>query len=227
MARALFSWALQKCYCKENPFEHIKTKRQDEKKRIIIPPNTRQKIKDYLLEKNPIFLIILELVFTSLLRPAEIARIQIKQIHLKEQYIFMPADKTKNGHNRHAFCIGLNRGCGRTASEGEVMMIAPLLNNTADDWYLIGADFKPGKSPMPVAKYTKTWDKMRKALHLPDEMQLYSLRDTGINNMLKSGIDPLTVMQAADHHDLAMTTRYANHADPNLIQTLEEHAPKF
>ena len=216
MARALFSWALQKCYCKENPFEHIKTKRQDEKKRIIIPPNTRQKIKDYLLEKNPIFLIILELVFTSLLRPAEIARIQIKQIHLQEQYIFMPADKTKNGHNRHAFL-----------SKELVMMIAPLLNNTADDWYLIGADFKPGKSPMPVTKYTKTWDKMRKALHLPNEMQLYSLRDTGINNMLKSGIDPLTVMQAADHHDLAMTTRYANHADPNLIQTLEEHAPKF
>ena len=216
MARALFSWALQKCYCKENPFEHIKTKRQDEKKRIIIPPNTRQKIKDYLLEKNPVFLIILELVFTSLLRPAEIARIQIKQIHLKEQYIFMPADKTKNGHNRHAFL-----------SKELVMMIAPLLNNTADDWYLIGADFRPGKSPMPVTKYTKTWDKMRKALHLPDEMQLYSLRDTGINNMLKSGIDPLTVMQAADHHDLAMTTRYANHADPNLIQTLEEHAPKF
>ena len=216
MARALFSWALQKCYCKENPFEHIKTKRQDEKKRIIIPPNTRQKIKDYLLEKNPIFLIILELVFTSLLRPAEIARIQIKQIHLKEQYIFMPADKTKNGHNRHAFL-----------SKELVMMIAPLLNNTADDWYLIGADFRPGKSPMPVTKYTKTWDKMRKALHLPNEMQLYSLRDTGINNMLKSGIDPLTVMQAADHHDLAMTTRYANHADPNLIQTLEEHAPKF
>ena len=58
-------------------------------------------------------------------------------------------------------------------------------------------------------------------------MQLYSLRDTGINNMLKSGIDPLTVMQHADHHDLAMTTRYANHADPNLIKKIAENAPKF
>lgn len=68
---------------------------------------------------------------------------------------------------------------------------------------------------------------MRKELVLPQEMQLYSLRDTGINNMLKAGIDPLTVMQAADHHDLSMTTRYANHADPNLMRTLQEQAPDF
>jgi integrase len=76
-------------------------------------------------------------------------------------------------------------------------------------------------------QYVKVWDKMRRSLKLPQEMQLYSLRDTGINNMLKAGIDPLTVMQAADHHDLSMTTRYANHADPNLIRTLTELAPKF
>ena len=80
---------------------------------------------------------------------------------------------------------------------------------------------------MTTKNYRKVWDKLRNALKLPKEMQLYSLRDTGINNMLKSGIDPLTVMQAADHHDLSMTTRYANHVDPNLIQTLQDQSPMF
>ena len=68
---------------------------------------------------------------------------------------------------------------------------------------------------------------MRTALKLPEEMQLYSLRDTGINEMLKCGIDPLTVMQHADHHDLSMTTRYANHVDPHLVETISKKAPNF
>lgn len=63
---------------------------------------------------------------------------------------------------------------------------------------------------------------MRNKLHIPDEMQLYSLRDTGIFDKIKAGVDPLTVMQAADHHDLAMTTRYANHYDPNMVHIISE-----
>jgi hypothetical protein len=45
--------------------------------------------------------------------------------------------------------------------------------------------------------------------------------------MLKCGIDPLTVMQHADHHDLSMTTRYANHVDPHLVETISTKAPQF
>ena len=75
--------------------------------------------------------------------------------------------------------------------------------------------------------YGNVWENMRKAIGLPQEMQLYSLRDTGINGMLKAGIDPLSVMQAADHSDLSMTTRYANHADPDLFRELNEKAPSF
>ena len=46
-------------------------------------------------------------------------------------------------------------------------------------------------------------------------------------NAKLAGIDPLTVMQHADHHDLAMTTRYANHADEHLIETIVRNAPEF
>lgn len=216
MARALFAWAVQKCYCKENPFEHLKVKREEEKKRVLIPTETRLKIRNYYAEQNPNYLIVLELVFTSLLRPREISRVQIKQVNLKEHYIYMPADKTKNGHHRYAFL-----------SEELCNMIAPLIEGKNSEWYLITQGYVPGKEQMDSKRYRKTWDKMRNILKLPQEMQLYSLRDTGINNMLKAGIDPLTVMQAADHHDLSMTTRYANHADPNLIRTLNELAPAF
>lgn len=216
MARALFAWAVQKCYCKENPFELLKIKREEAKKRILIPEPTRAIIRNHFESVLPEYVVVMELVFTSLLRPKEISRVQVKQINLQEKYIYMPEDKTKNGHHRYAFL-----------SDELCAKLQPLIARAKPEWYLFSSNYHTGKDPMSSMRYTKDWDKMRRALKLPAEMQLYSLRDTGINNMLKAGIDPLTVMQAADHHDLRMTTRYANHADPNLIRTLQQHAPSF
>jgi site-specific recombinase XerD len=85
----------------------------------------------------------------------------------------------------------------------------------------------PGKKHIAYSRFRKDWQDMREALGLPDEMQLYSLRDTGLNEMLKGGIDSLSVMQHADHHDLSITTRYANHVDPHLVDTISEKAPAF
>lgn len=65
------------------------------------------------------------------------------------------------------------------------------------------------------------------AYRLPDEYQLYSLKDTAINSMLKAGVDDLSVMQAAGHKDLKMTVIYANHHDAALIDNLNKKAPKF
>ena len=76
-------------------------------------------------------------------------------------------------------------------------------------------------------RFSKDWIRIREDLGLPAAMQLYSLRDTGINEMLHAGIDALSVMQAADHHDLAMTTRYANHANADLVRVISSKAPSF
>lgn len=216
MARAFFAWAKEKCYCKENPFELMKTKKEEKKKRILIPADTRKQIKSYFEDKKPAYIAVMELVYTSLLRPTEICRIQIKQIDLQNGTIYMPPDKTKNGNERYAFL-----------SEELCERLRQQIAGKQKDMYLFGTGYIPKKDPISSKMLRKDWDKMRKALQLPDEMQLYSLRDTGINNMLLAGIDPLTVMQAADHHDLAMTTRYANHANPNMIRTLSELAPTF
>jgi len=95
------------------------------------------------------------------------------------------------------------------------------------NYFLFGTDLLPSDTRVSNKRYRNEWQKVRKKLKLPAEMQLYSLRDTGINEMLKSGIDNLTVMQHADHSDLSITTIYANHADSQLINKIYENAPKF
>lgn len=218
MARAFFSWAREKCYVKENPFELMRTKREGEKRRTLVPAETRGMISEYLEGRGEAgMLCVCRLVFNSLIRPKEIREIRLRDISLEGRYITIPAGSAKNHHERYAAITdevcGYIRGLHVERYRGE--------------YYLFGEDFMPSRRQIGGARFRKEWDRIRKALRLPQTMQLYSLRDTGINNLLKAGVDPLTVMQHADHHDLAMTTRYANHADPNLIRTIRENAPEF
>lgn len=216
-ARALFAWAVDKCYCKENPFSNIKTKREAEKKRVLIPAETRKRITDYCMKNNMGLLIVSQLVYSSLIRPKEIRCIKVGDVFLKEHYIHIRSENAKTHFSRIA-----------TMNPVLESLVADWIKGASDDFYLIGSkDYAAGTKPLPHSRFSKDWIKMRKELDLPDTMQLYSLRDTGINEMLKSGIDPLTVMQHADHHDLSMTTRYANHVDPNLVEIISKKAPAF
>ncbi len=55
MGRALFAWAVEKCYVEVNPFENIKLKKVDEKKRTIVDEESRKKIVEYLESKDSNF----------------------------------------------------------------------------------------------------------------------------------------------------------------------------
>ena len=215
--RALFSWAVEKCYCEENPFEKIKTKREEIKTRVLIPEEWRKKIREYFEKTNPQYLIICELVHTSLIRPVEISRLQVYMVHLTESCIELPATITKNHKERRA----------RLSEELKEMLSRHLTSAQPNDFLFADKCWRCGKVAMSSHTYGNVWEAMRKDIGLPQEMQLYSLRDTGINGMLKAGIDPLSVMQAADHSDLSMTTRYANHVDHELFKRLNEKAPSF
>lgn len=217
MARCAFNWLQEKCYITENPFEHIKTKAKQQKKRILIPPDVRQQIIEHLQKKQSNFLIVCELVYSSLIRPKEIKLIKLEHIHLDEHYIEIPGTNAKNHHTR----------ISALSPELEIRLRALKLDTYPKSYYLFGTSLTPSAQHCGDVRFSKEWIKIRNELNLPKEMQLYGLRDSGINNMLKSGIDNLTVMQHAGHSSLDMTAIYANHVDPKLIETIYERAPKF
>ncbi len=101
------------------------------------------------------------------------------------------------------------------------------LERYPEDYYLFGPELIPDKISCGEARFRKEWMKIRRDLKLPNEMQLYSLRDTGIFELLKSGVDSLFVMQHAGHRDLSMTTRYANHQDVHLTEKIYKNAVEF
>ncbi len=210
-ARAIFSWAVEHCYLNENPFKDIRKKREEDKKRTLIPSDTRGEIENYLRQKGDKgMLLMCQLVCVSLIRPKEALNIRIKDIDMNTCTIRIPADVAKNHHERHA---AFNQQVKDLLNEMHLDLFP-------DDYYVFGTCMQPGLEMASKTAVSKRWTKMRDKLHLPKEMQLYSLRDTGITSLIQSGVDPVAVMKHADHHDLSITTRYANHRDPKLAQKI-------
>lgn len=206
--RACFSWMCDHGYCKENPFDKVKTRQKQEKIRGLIPADAREKVLNYVRQSDePNYEIVMHLVFSSLIRPSEIERIQVGDVDIKNACIHIPPEKAKTHKERFA-----------PLTDSLIGLLIPLLaKGCPSDWYLLGKELVPAKEKCWHGKFKKDWMKIRKALDLPSDMQLYSLKDSGITELLESGLDPLTVMKAADHHDLATTTKYASHRDKNMI----------
>ena len=217
--RVFMQWAVSHCYCKENAFSLIKMRHKEPKQRTIIPAQTRKQIFDYILqdgapmsdidtERIALFCY-LQMVYVSLMRPAEIERCRICQLNFEEHYVHIPAEQAKCRLSRNA-----------PLSDELIIYIKEYLSRCKhkDDDLLFGAMLHPGKRPLCTNYIKLRWDKIRENLQLPKEMQVYSFRDTRIVDLLHAGVDDLTVMHAAGHHDLSITSVYADHVDHTMIE---------
>lgn len=217
LGSAFFTWMIDKCYCKENHFSKIKTKKAEDKTRILIPEEDRIKIADYLQNKNPGYLLVIKLIFNSLLRPKEIRNLKVSDILLDQKQIVVRKDVAKNGKERIV----------PMTPDVEKEFLKYNLHRYSPNFYVFGKHFTPNEAKASDSLMQKHWEKMRKELNLPKEMQQYSLRDTGITELLQSGVTPLSVKQFADHHSLEMTTIYSNHANPHLQEIIYNNSPEF
>ena len=223
--RAFFQWGVDHLYAKENPFVGIKTLKKEKKIRILVPPESRKLISAYYAKVRPAMNIVCQLVYSSAIRPAEILRVQLKHVNLEEHYIVIPAENAKNHHERYA-----------TLTPELVRMLEPVMEryyrgNRKDrgELYLFGKNEElcPDRQPVNKSYFQKSWERMRRATGLPKEMQLYSLRDTGITDLLHAGVDPLTVQHHADHSSLAIQKIYTDHFDAGLNEKIYNSSVEF
>ncbi len=217
--RAFFAWCVERCFFSENLFTNIsKKKTQQEKKRTLIPADWRRAIVKYCEQLNrPTFSIICMLVYNSLIRPKEIRNLQIRHLHLDDLYIEIPGEIAKNHKTRQA------------AITPQLLQLFTNMNleRYPLDYYVFGSHLVPSKKIAGEKCYYDFWSKIKNELDMPDNFSLYSLRDTGITNMLQMGIPSIDVMKLADHSSLDVTTIYTRHRDDKLLSRLFNIAPKF
>lgn len=190
----------------ENPFADIKSRKTDHKLRKIIPKEDRKRLIDYCLCNNmQEYIVIMNLCYRCLIRPKEIRMLKIKHINYIDGVIDMPPEISKNHHER---IIPL---------PDELMEYMIHLKDCNGEHYIFSGGFKPGKKPMSPHQIGNFWAQMRDELKLPASYQFYSLKDTGITEMLEAGVPAKYVKELADHHSLEMTERYTHKSEAKKI----------
>lgn len=216
--RLLFNWLVEHQYTKTNPFFGIKRRKEKPKTRIMdIEPPMRQKLRDYLRAKNKMYWALCMFAFHSLLRPKEISYIKVKDVDIEAQTIFVKGSVAKNGNDR--ICTIPNVMIDDVK---EIMKLA-----TNNSYYIFSKSFIPGKNRWDSREIARYWAHIREQLQLPKELQFYSLRDAGIIQKLRDGMDPVVVKELADHSSLEITNKYVKIARQKANQEAKEKSSRF
>ena len=201
----LFSWMVEKGYACTNPFLKIKRKpaRLMKKKRRLLTDAELETLFSFLGRENVQFRAVCALCLCCFMRPKEIALLRCSDIDLERQVIHVAADVAKNGNESF-----------RTIPSAIVPMLQQL-DLSSPALYLFGrhdgevGNFTPGTMPVSEKKFADFWKWcVRKECGFGLELQLYSLKDTGITRMLGEKVPISFVQQQADHQSVAMTAIY-------------------
>lgn len=201
-----FLWCVEREYCSANPFDNIKKKKLDEKNRDVIPHDVRCKIQRYIMEQGmePYYYIML-LCFRCLIRPKEILMLKFKMVDWENGVLNIPAEVAKNHKAR---VVALPK---------EIMDFLIQYKRKPNDWYIFSTRYNPGTVLKNTRDIDKTWVEIRSACKLPMSYKFYSLKDSGITEMLEADVPSKLVKELADHHSLDMTEKYTHKSKAHEI----------
>lgn len=89
-------------------------------------------------------------------------------------------------------------------------MAAHLQNANNNDYLFSCENFATGTKQLTAKKITNKWNDFRKKHNVATIYQFYSLKDTGITDLLNSGVLAIKVRDQARHYDLKITETYTN-----------------
>lgn len=204
--RLLFNWMIEHDFISDNPFDRIKRKpkKLTKKKRRILTDHELNMLFEYLGKNNPNYLCMALLCYCCFLRPKEIVSLKCNDIDLIKQVVHIRSEIAKNDNDSF-----------RTIPD----VIVPILRNlelSNGGLYLFsgsGSDtpyeFSPGRTQVCSRKIAKYWDTyVRPACGFNQDLQFYSLKDSGVTKMLTEKIPINLVQKQADHSSVAMTAIY-------------------
>ena len=169
------------------------------KERTVIPDSVMLQVREYLERHNRHFLLACYLTHYMCIRPKELSRMRVDDINIGMCTITLMADQTKN---HDSVTITMPKKVAR-------LMIDLDIFSSHSGCYLFSDRFRPGENPKSEKQFRDYWkNHLQKDLKFSKKYKYYSLKDTGITNMLRNGIDPISVRDQARHSSLAITNTY-------------------
>ena len=203
--RTFFNFCLSKGFIKESPVKKTKTKSIKEKTRVVL--NEKEKAKLALLkEENFHFYVFCMTTYYCFIRPNELKKLKVENVNIEKNYITIPSSISKNRKTENV-----------TIPNIFIEELKEHIGRASKDLFLFGKKFVPGKQAVTNLFYH--WENVRKKYGFRKEVQFYSLKDTGITDMLNAGVPAIKVRDQARHSDLKITEIYTarnNSADETV-----------
>lgn len=213
-------YMIERGFIENDPTQYIKqvARRKGEKNREVIPDKELLRVRQYLEAKNKHFLLASYLLYYCFIRPHEMSLLHVSDISLNGQTVFIGGAVAKN---RTDAVVTLPAHVAR-------LMIDLGIFNAPGHYFLFSNDFCPGKEKRSEKAFRDYWNRtVRANLKLPTYYKFYSLKDTGITNMLKAQKDILSVKKQARHSSIAITNIYTPKRDMNGDEQLKDYEGLF
>lgn len=177
--------------------ESVPVLREGAKIRQALSPADLQKLKDYLFEHDKQLLLAVYMLYYTAIRPTEMTFLKLKDFNIKEQSVFVSGKFSKNKRD------------DKVALHDNVikLMIDLGVFQHPNGYYLFGDDLLPSPEQTTACTFRRRWNKARAALKFPASYQFYSLKDTGLRDLIaKEGV--IVARDQARHTDVSTTNKY-------------------
>jgi len=219
--RRYFKWMHDFDYISDNPFDAIPpiSKKFIKKKRRALTREQLRQLVEFLEPSHPRFLVASMLLYYCLLRPDDLAYLKKKHFNLNNYTIQILADETKNDSTSF-----------RVIPKVMEKYIETLNLDRMHPNDFIFSDhksysFTAGEKKIDSRYFAKYWaERVRPALGFNMELQFYSLKDTGITNLMADGISPAYIQGQADHSSLEITNMYLDKRLPEGYEQIRNLA---
>ncbi|MDL2262705.1 site-specific integrase [Bacteroidales bacterium OttesenSCG-928-I21] len=217
--RTLFSWLQQHSYVAKNYFTDIPkiSKKKIKKTRRALTRAELTNLVEYLENENPRYLCVCLLCYYCLLRPNDIVNLKKENFDFERHIVSISENWTKNDNDSYRVIP--------KAMDKYLKCLDIEKMNTKNYIFSQNWTFELGQKQMDSRKIGRYWDKrIRPACDFGKDLQFYSLKDTGITNLMADGISPVFVQGQADHSSLEITNKYAHKRTPEGFEQIREMA---
>ena len=194
---SFITYCIDRGYLKANFTTGIAKKSNQAKKRQIFTTEVKAKIKELQGEQFNYFTLCMATYF-CFIRRTELTKLKVSAINLHQNIITIDSSISKN---RKTEVVTIPEPFAK-------LLVEHLANANNNDFLFSANDFKPGAKPLTPKKISDVWNVYRNKKNIDAKYQFYSFKDTGITDLLLTGIAAIKVRDQARHYDLKITESY-------------------
>lgn len=195
----LFNSMADKEMIADNPFRRIKSQRQETGKNIAFTDVQYAKLTSHLKKNNPRLYLITQFIYFCYIRPAELLRLHVRNIDLKNRKIIIYPEQSKT-HRQDQVEI----------PDAFMQLIRTMkLEKYQQHDFLFGRELRTGPESLGRNRITQLHHDVLKKLNFSKDFTLYSWKHTGVVNAFrKEKIDVYSIMRQLRHTSLDHTQVY-------------------